>query len=125
MKKYFIGLIMILITSFVFLPVTASAQLFDGAKDQACSGATLGGSCDSTAGSKVNSTIKTSLNIFSAVVGIIAVVMIMVGGIKYITSGGDPSKTSAAKNTVLYASVGLVIAALAQIIVQFVLVRFK
>ena len=61
---------------------------------------------------------------FSAIVGIIAVVMIIVGGIKYITSGGDSGNVTAAKNTILYAVIGLVVVALAQIIVKFVLGRF-
>jgi cytochrome bd-type quinol oxidase subunit 2 len=58
---------------------------------------------------------------FSIIVGVIAVIMIIVGGFKYITSGGDSSNDSAAKNTIIYAIVGLVIVALAQLIVHFVL----
>ncbi len=73
---------------------------------------------------KVNDTVKLGLNLFSAIVGIISVVMIIVGGIRYITSGGDSGKVSAAQNTVLYAVIGLVVVALAQIIVQFVLKKF-
>jgi hypothetical protein len=49
--------------------------------------------------------------------------MIIVGGLKYITSGGDSGNVSGAKNTILYAIVGLVVVALAQIIVRFVLTR--
>lgn len=76
------------------------------------------------ANSTVNSTIARGLNLFSAVVGIIAVVMIIVGGIQYITSGGDSGNVTKAKNTILYAVIGLVVVALAQIIVKFVLGRF-
>jgi hypothetical protein len=47
--------------------------------------------------------------------------MIILGGFKYITSGGDTGNVTGAKNTILYAIVGLVIVALAQIIVRFVL----
>jgi hypothetical protein len=53
-------------------------------------------------------------------VGIIAVLMIIIGGFKYITSGGESSNISGAKNTIIYAIIGLVIVALAQIIVHFV-----
>lgn len=73
--------------------------------------------------SKVNDIIKLVINIFSLIVGVIAVVMIIVGGLKYITSSGDSSNVSGAKNTILYAIVGLVIVALAQIIVRFVLAK--
>jgi hypothetical protein len=61
------------------------------------------------------------INIFSWVVGAISVIMIIVGGFKYITSGGNEKGVSSAKTTILYAIIGLVIVALAQIIVRFVL----
>jgi hypothetical protein len=70
---------------------------------------------------KIISIAKTVINILSLVVGIIAVIMIVYGGLRYITSGGDSSKVGNAKNTIIYAIVGLVIVALAQAIVQFVL----
>lgn len=71
----------------------------------------------------VNHIIETVINIFSVVVGVVAVIMIIVGGLKYITSGGDSAAVSGAKNTILYALVGLVIVVLAQVIVKFVLGR--
>ena len=73
---------------------------------------------------QVNDAVRLGLNLFSAVVGIIAVVMIIIGGVKYITSGGDSGNVTSAKNTILYAVIGLVVVALAQIIVRFVLARF-
>jgi uncharacterized membrane protein len=69
----------------------------------------------------VSTLLRRIINIFSWIVGVIAVIMIIVGGLKYITSGGDSSNVSSAKNTILYALVGLVIVALAQFIVRFVL----
>lgn len=81
-------------------------------------------SCDvSGAEGTVNDIIATVINIFSLVVGVVSVIMIIIGGLKYITSGGDSGNVSGAKNTILYAIVGLVIVALAQIIVKFVLNR--
>jgi hypothetical protein len=47
--------------------------------------------------------------------------MIIIGGFRYITSGGKQESVTSAKNTILYAIIGLVIVALAQIIVRFVL----
>jgi hypothetical protein len=55
------------------------------------------------------------------IVGIISVFMLIFGGIRYITSGGDSKKVTEAKNTILYAIIGLVIAVLSFAIVQFVL----
>lgn len=69
----------------------------------------------------LNDLLAKVINIFSAVVGVIAVLMIIVGGLRYITSGGDSGKVSAAKTTIIYALVGLVVVALAQLIVHFVL----
>lgn len=78
--------------------------------------------CDVTGGtSRVSSLIEDAINIFSIIVGIVAVIMIIVGGFKYITSGGDSGNIQSAKNTIIYAVIGLVIVALAQFLVQFVL----
>jgi hypothetical protein len=57
------------------------------------------------------------------VVGVIAVIMIIIGGLKYVTSGGDSSAVGSAKNTIIYALVGLVVVALAQALVKFVLAK--
>lgn len=64
---------------------------------------------------------KNVVNIFSYIVGAISVIMIIYGGFRYITSGGSSDGVSAAKSTLIYAIIGLIIVALAQIIVQFVL----
>lgn len=78
---------------------------------------------DKTGTEKVNSIIKTVINLFSLIVGVVAVVMIIVGGLKYITSGGDSGNISSAKNTIIFAIIGLVVVALAQFIVRFVLAK--
>jgi hypothetical protein len=72
---------------------------------------------------RVNSIIELVINIFSIVVGVVAVIMIIIGGLKYITSGGDSNNITAAKNTIIYAIIGLVVVALAQVIVRFVIQR--
>ena len=83
--------------------------------------------CDSvdsnTSGStdSINKLIRDVINIFSIIVGVVSVIMIIIGGFRYITSGGDSNHVSSAKNTIIYAIIGLVIVALAQFIVQFVL----
>lgn len=60
-------------------------------------------------------------NIVLAAVGAISVVMLIYGGLRYITSGGDAKKVTDAKNTILYAIIGLVICVLSYAIVTFVL----
>ena len=70
---------------------------------------------------RLNNLIKNTINLLSLLVGIIAVIMMIYGGFRYITSGGDSGNVTSAKNTILYAIVGLIIVALAQFIVRFVL----
>ena len=55
------------------------------------------------------------------IIGIIAIIMLIFGGIRYATSGGDSKKVTDAKNTILYAIIGLVVALLSFAIVNFVL----
>lgn len=90
--------------------------------DTTGNGSTCSGNSQTSQGTTgINNIIKTVINIFSLIVGVVAVIMIIVGGFRYITSGGDSSNVSSAKNTIIYAIIGLVIVALAQFIVQFVL----
>jgi hypothetical protein len=74
-------------------------------------------------GSGITGLIKTVINILSIIVGVVAVIMIIIGGFRYITSGGKQESVTAAKNTILYAVIGLVIVALAQVVVRFVLTK--
>lgn len=69
--------------------------------------------------------IKTIVNVMLFILGAIAVIMIIIGGIRYTTSNGDASQTKAAKDTILYAVVGLVVAILAYAIVNFVITSFQ
>lgn len=69
--------------------------------------------------------IKQIVNTMLFLLGVIAVIMIVIGGIKYTTSNGDAAAVTSAKNTVLYSAVGLVVAILAYAIVNFVLDAFK
>lgn len=55
------------------------------------------------------------------IVGALSVVMIIIGGLRYVTSGGNPASVTAAKNTILYAIVGLVVSFLAYAAINFVL----
>lgn len=55
------------------------------------------------------------------VVGVVSVAFLILGGIKYILANGDSSQLSSAKNTIIYALIGLVVAVLAESIIAFVL----
>ena len=64
---------------------------------------------------------KTIVNVLLFIIGAISVIMLIIGGIRYTVSGGDSSAVTAAKNTILYAIVGIVVAILAYAIVNFVI----
>ncbi len=61
------------------------------------------------------------INVVLGIIGVVAVIMIILGGIQYTTSQGDAAKATKARNTILYSVVGLIIALLAFAIVNFVL----
>ncbi len=75
---------------------------------------------DNGQGATLDATVKNIINAVLYVVGILAVVMVIIGGVQYTTSGGDSAAVTKAKNTILYGIVGLVIAILAYAIVNFV-----
>lgn len=68
--------------------------------------------------------ITTVINVLLYILGAIAVIMIVVGGIRYVTSGGDSGAVSSAKNTILYSVIGLIVAIMAYAIVNFVITAF-
>jgi hypothetical protein len=91
-------------------------------KTGACKSLEIVGDQDcTTQGSKVKKVVASVVTILSIVAGIIAVIMILVSGLRYITSGGDAGKVGGAKNALVYALIGIAIAALAQVLVAFVL----
>jgi hypothetical protein len=72
-------------------------------------------------GSGVSNVIHAAVTVLSILIGAAAIIMILLSGFRYITSGGDSNKISGAKNALIYALVGVAIAALAQFLVNFVL----
>lgn len=63
---------------------------------------------------------QTVTNILLFIIGAIAVIMLIIGGIRYVVSGGDQTAVTSAKNTILYAIVGIIVAILAYAAVNFV-----
>ena len=128
MKKLAISLLASLSLMFaVALPVAAvdcNAANLSAADALQCGANGASGNNDATsktATDSVNNLLSTVLNLLSVVIGLVAVIMIIVAGFKYITSGGKEDSVKSAKNTILYAIIGIVVVVLAQVIVQFVL----
>lgn len=67
--------------------------------------------------------LKTILSIVFGIAGALALLMIVVSGLRYVTSGGDPQKAAKAKEGIIFALVGLAIAISAEAIVSFVVKR--
>lgn len=116
-----LALVSLFAAALALQPSTALAA--SSPKDEICAG--IGeandGSCGN--GGDLTNVIRNIINIFSIIVGIVAVIMVMVSGFKYVTSGGDSGNVTSAKNTLIYAIVGIVVVAFSQFIVQFVLTK--
>lgn len=67
---------------------------------------------------------RTITNVLLFLIGAISVIMLIIGGIRYTVSGGDSTAVTSAKNTILYAVVGIIVALLAYAVVNFVLTSF-
>lgn len=59
----------------------------------------------------------------AVIVGIAAVIVVIIGGLSYVLSSGDPNRVNSAKNMILYAIIGLIVALMAQVIVVYVLTK--
>ncbi len=66
---------------------------------------------------------QTIVNVILFIVGAVAVIMIVIGGVRYTVSNGDSNAVTGAKNTIMYAIVGLVVAIIAYALVNFVVVN--
>ena len=77
--------------------------------------------CNLVADNSLMPTVGTIIDVILGVLGIVAVAVIILGGVQYTTSTGDPAKIKKAKDTILYGVVGLVVALLAYAIVNFIL----
>lgn len=88
--------------------------------DTACSSANANNEVCKNKGDDLNTTIKDVINMLLYAVGIISVIAIIIGGIYYTISTGDQGKVKTAKDTILYAVIGLIVSIMAFAIVNFV-----
>lgn len=80
--------------------------------------------CDASGDDDILTLISNIINTLLFLIGIAAVVVIIIGGFRYVAANGDTGAMATAKNTILYAVVGLVVAIASFAIVNFVLERF-
>ncbi len=91
-----------------------------------CSDATAKDSpvCKEANTNSIESPIQTVIGLLLFAIGIISVIMIIVGGIRYVISNGEAAKIKSAKDTILYAVIGLIVSGLAYVIVDFIVGQF-
>lgn len=109
---------------------TVGVGLF-GLAAQAAAIGTIAQGADSARGAQQPINLFGNTGVFSEIssvllfiVGAIAVIMIVIGGLRYVISGGDATQVTAAKNTIMYALVGIIVAILAYAAVNFVINSF-
>lgn len=100
---------------FSMMPVGVSAAPYDPCADEP------NGVLCKNKDADIMINVKNIVNTMLFVLGALAVTMVIFGGVKYVLSAGDAKKVETAKNTILYAIIGVVVAALAGVIVNFVL----
>lgn len=121
-KKIALGLAAIAVAVFgIFAPAAYANDICTGYKgDQ--TNPNIVSVCDtSKTETDAQNTVKNILNTVFAWVGTIAVIVVIIGGVFYIISQGDPGKVTRAKNAILYALIGLIVTLLSFAIVNFVL----
>lgn len=104
---------------FVFAPQVGA---FNGTIQGGADAARGTGQTDQLFGS--TGVFQTITNVLLFILGAISVIMIIIGGLRYVISGGNSANVTAAKNTILYAIVGVIVALLSYAIIKFVLGSF-
>lgn len=121
MKKILItfGLIIAIVGSFITAAgIYENKAYANSASDLIRKGADSTGQQDSRSAGDI---AKDVVNIMFFIVGVMAVIMIIWGGIRYVLSAGNSAALTSAKNTIMYAVIGLIVAILAYTIVNFVI----
>jgi hypothetical protein len=95
----------------------------DGDRSDALDPVACGITDKAGAQSKIVDVIGDIVQILVFLVGAISVLMLVIGAIRYVVSGGDPAGTKGAKDSIIYALIGLIIAAVAQLLVIYVIGR--
>lgn len=117
------------ILSLVVLAGVAAPAAAVNPVEQVCSGGASGsGACEAADPNEgallgADGVVTKAVQFIVYIAGALSVILVVLGGIKYATSSGDSGNIQSAKNTVIYALVGLIVAIFAQAIVSFVLSR--
>lgn len=123
LKQAVVGL---MVLPLMVIGITAAAQV-GGYNIAGASGMTLSEGVSNSKGDGVpgeltgtDGVFEVVVNVLLFIIGAVSVIMLIYGGIRYTTSGGNANSVTAAKNTIMYSIIGLVVAILAYAIVNFV-----
>ena len=125
MKKNIIMTVLALVLSvstLFFAGTPVQAESCGSAKQ--CIDQGLSASGTSSTPNSLSSVLTTVTNILLFLMGAVSVIMLIIGGFRYVTSQGDQTQVQSAKNTILYSIVGIVVAILAYAAVNFVISSF-
>lgn len=117
---------LLLVPMFAFVGATAVSPVTYAEVGDDCTTDTLdlvsGSNCaqGNGQGNNLMGVFRTVVNILLFLVGAVAVIMLVIGGLRYVTSNGDQNAVTGAKNTIMYAIIGIVVAFLAYAAVGFV-----
>lgn len=126
MRRLLLTLLMPLALIFTIMPAlpAAAVDVFPNCGAGSANGTpAVCNDTKSTSGNPAVSVIKDAINILSVVIGVAAVILMIVGGLRLVGSAGDPQAAASARGTIIAALIGVVIAAIAQTLVIFVLDR--
>lgn len=120
MKSKFIKTVVLALIAIVGISVSINIPTFADDVCQSSASQTVKNAAGCNGGGdKLPIVVKNILIAIIGVSGLIAVIFIIIGGVQYMSSSGDPAKTKKAKDTILYACIGLAICALSFAIVNF------
>ena len=124
MKILIASLLILISTLALASPSVYAVNIFSQTCNSAAAGTDVCKSVNSQAasgGNPIIKTLKTVIEVVSWIVGIAAVIILIVSGFQFITNGSDPQGVANARNSLIYALIGVAVVVLAQAIVAFVL----
>ena len=120
-KIFLVGMLFLLIVVFYQLLAPHVSYAGLGAASDAKNGLKqTNTTLSNTAESDLGSIVVPVINILSTIVGALSVIMVIVGGFRYVVSAGDPTRAKSARSTIIYALVGISVVVFAQTIVKYV-----
>lgn len=119
MRKRFIASFIVLFA--LFAPLTPTLAQVDCSGPQSNSAYCTGSQVSGNPLFGTNGVVTKTVQLLTIATGVLSVFMMVYGGLRFVLSGGDPQKINQARNTILYAAIGIAISLLAQAIIIFIL----